>query len=287
MPVLHVDDAPVGRDALDVHVEHRQEDADARRRHPRQVELGWGHDVRHERDRAVGGRQHHPGPRGRHAVRVAEEGGGGGGGQGPDQGAVAGQEPREHGGRGDPADDRTAAGVHRRHRRADQRGDVRERGRPDPGVGRRRRVGGGRQVARRRRSLTRRRAGASVAPRSHREAPRLAASASRTRLGFSRLGFSPRSPRLAASTPRTRSGFGRPGRAADAATHATPTCPAAGPWAAAHRYADVPGAMARSTTGARGRLRGSGPENAKGRGRHPPRQRPRPGTARPLPSDGR
>ncbi len=135
MPVLDVDDPPVGRDPLDVHVEDRQEHAHARGRHPGQVQLGWGHHLGDERDRAVGGREDDARARRRHAVRVAEEGGDGGRRQHAGEGAAAGEDADEPGGRGDARDDRAPAGMHRRDRRPDQRGDVRERGRRDPAVG--------------------------------------------------------------------------------------------------------------------------------------------------------
>ena len=100
-------------------------------------------------------------------MRVAEERGGGGGGQGPDQGAVAGQEPGEHGGRGDRrrrSDGRRGASA------APPRGPAWRRARArSTGPGRRAPSPGARRQAGRARGRRgeRRRAGASVAPRSH------------------------------------------------------------------------------------------------------------------------
>jgi hypothetical protein len=77
-------DGPVGRDAVDVHVEDVEEDADPRPRALAHAELGRRRRRDHHRHPAVGRADEPPVPRRRHARRVAEEVGAPGGEDGAD-----------------------------------------------------------------------------------------------------------------------------------------------------------------------------------------------------------
>ena len=103
-----------------------------------QAQLGGRRALGDHGDGAVGGGQHHPGPRRRHPARLPEEGRGRRGGECTGHRPAPGQRVQHGGSESHPGDDRPAARVHRRDRRPDQPGDVRQRESGRGGGGRRR-----------------------------------------------------------------------------------------------------------------------------------------------------
>ena len=73
VPVGDAGDDAVGRDAVHVDVEDRQEGGHPPARHRAEAEFRRRHGRHHRHHTAIGGRDHRAGPAGRHALGIAEE----------------------------------------------------------------------------------------------------------------------------------------------------------------------------------------------------------------------